>query len=75
MKYKPAIAESGANIHIASQATPAMAPVIMSKYTTENIPDRITMDLSYVATPQLIGTIKTSTQIHINPKMRTAPLI
>ena len=75
MKYKLAITESGANIHIANQATPTMAPVIISKDMTERIPDRITIELSYVATPQLIGMSKTYTQIHINPKMRTAPLI
>ena len=39
-----AIAESGANIHLAKQATPTMAPIIMENDMKTRLPDVITMD-------------------------------
>ena len=52
-----------------------MAPVIISKYMTERLPDVSTMESSHIATLHLPGISKQAIQINIIPKMRTALLI
>ena len=73
--YTLAISDSGENIHIANKATPKIYPVIMSKKITEMLPDGSKMEFSYVATIQLSGLTRKYRQIHISPKIRTAPLV
>ena len=70
-----AISDSGANIHLQKQATTTMAPVIISNYTTSRLPDVSKMESSHIATLQLPVIRKQSRQIHIEPKMKTDPLI
>ena len=74
-KYILAIANSGVNTHIENEATPTMAPVIMSNAMTTRLPYGSTMESSHVVTFQLPGLTKKSSQIHIYPKIRTSPLI
>ena len=75
IKSTLAIADSGKNIHISNQATTTVYPVMMPKYMTARLLDGITMESSHVAKLQLPGLRKKAIQIHIFPKMRTAPLI
>ena len=70
-----AISDSGANIHLAKQATPTMDPVIMENYMKERLPDVSTMESLHMATLQLPGLSKQARHIHVFPKMKTAPLI
>ena len=70
-----AITNSGANIHLARQATPTMAPVIMENETKARLPDGSTMESTHIATLQLPGLSKQAIQINISPKMNTSPLI
>ena len=70
-----AIADSGANIHLAIKFTPTMAPVIMDNEIKARLPDGITMESTHIATVQLPGLIRIARQIHIFPKMHTDPLI
>ena len=69
------IIDSGANIHIAQQVAPEMAPFIISKDTTPRLPDESTTESSQIAKIQLPGLIKQYRKIHIYPKMRTSSLI
>ena len=69
------IADSGANIHVAKQATPTMASVIMDNGMKARLPNGIIMESTNIATLQVLGLIKQVRQIHIFPKMQTAPLI
>ena len=69
------ITDSGANIHLARQATPTMAPVIMDNEMKSRLQYGGTMDSTHIATLQLPGIIKLSMHIHIFPKMQTDPLI
>ena len=55
-----AISDSGANIHLARQATHTMASVIMDAKIKSRIPDIITMDLTHIATLQIPGLSKLS---------------
>ena len=52
-----------------------MVPEIMDNGMRSRIPYGSTMELTYIATLQLPGIIKLARQIHILPKMQTAPLI
>ena len=52
-----------------------MSPVIISNYMTSRLLDGITMESSHISTLQLSGLIKKLRQVHIFPKMKTAPLI
>ena len=70
-----AITDSGANIHLAKQATPTMPPAIMENYMKARLPDGSNMEATHVATLQLPGISKQSWQIHISSKIQTAPLI
>ena len=70
-----AITDSGANIHLARQATPTMAPVIMDNKMKARLPDGITMESTHIATLQLPGLSKLARYIHIFPKMKIALLI
>ena len=70
-----AITYSGANIHVAKQATPTMAPVIMLNDITSRLLNGSTMDSSQIAILQLTGISKQDSHIHIFSKMNTAPLI
>ena len=70
-----AIADSGVNIHLAKQATPTMDPVMMENGIKSRLPDGITVKSSHIATIQLSGQSKQSRQIHVIPKVQTAPLI
>ena len=70
-----AIADSGANIHLARQATPTMAPVIMDNEMKARLLYGITMESTHIATLQLPGLSKLARQIHILPKIQTASLI
>ena len=67
--------DSGANIHLSRQATPTMAPINMENNMKARLPYEITMEYTHIATLQLPGLIKQARQIHIFPKMQTAPLI
>ena len=49
------IADSGANIHLAKQATPTMAPVIMDNEMKARLTDGSTMELKNIAILQLPG--------------------
>ena len=53
-----AISDSGANIHLARQATPKMAPVMMENETKARLPDGSTMEYTHIATLQLPGLSK-----------------
>ena len=70
-----AIADYGANIHLARQATPTMSPVVMDNEIKARLTDGRTVESKYIATLQLPGISKLSRNIHIFPKMHTAPLI
>ena len=48
------IADSGANIHLAKQASTKMAPVIMSNEMTARITYGSTMDSSHIATLHIL---------------------
>ena len=69
------ISDSGADIHLAKQATNTMAPVIMSNKMTARLIDGSTMEYSHITTLQLPGLGKQARQIHNFPKTKTAPLI
>ena len=70
-----AVADYGANIHIARQSTPTMAPVIMDNEIKTILPDGKNMESTHVATLQLPGLSILVIQIHIFPKMQKDPLI
>ena len=70
-----AIADSGANIQIARQATPTMSPVIMKNEVKARLPHGITMESTHISTLQLPGLNKQARQTHIFPKIQTAALI
>ena len=70
-----AIADSGANIHVARQSTPTILPVVTDNKTKARLPDGRAMESTHIATLQLPGLSKLARQIHIFPKMQTAPLI
>ena len=50
-----AITDSGANTHLARQATPKMDPVIMEYWMKAILPDGITMESTHIATIQIPG--------------------
>ena len=52
------IVEYGANIHIARQSTPTMAPVMRENETKARLPDGSAMELIHIATLQLPGLSK-----------------
>ena len=52
-----------------------MDPVIMENGMKAILPDGITVESTHIATLQIPGLIKKAIQIHIFPKMYTAPLI
>ena len=52
------VADSGANLHLAKQATTTMAPVIISNEIPARLPHESTMESSQIATLQLPGIIK-----------------
>ena len=52
-----------------------MAPVIISNDITARLEDGSTMELSHIETLQIPGIIKQARQIHILPRIKTAPLI
>ena len=70
-----AIAGSGANIHLARQATSTMDPLVIDNEIKARLPDGSTMESTHIATLQLPGISKIVIQIHILPKMQTAPSI
>ena len=70
-----AIAESGANIYLAKQATPTMAPVVFVNDMKARLPYGITMESTHIATLQLPSLSNQARHIHVVPKMQTAPLI
>ena len=70
-----AIADSDTNIHLAKQATTTIIPVIIPNDMTARLPYGSTMESLYISTLYLPVIIKQSRQIHILPKMKTAPLI
>ena len=53
-----AITDSGANIYLAKQATPTMAPAITENYMKARLPDGITMDYTHIETLHLPGISK-----------------
>ena len=71
----PETAESGANTHRTKQDTPTMSPVIMENYMKARLTDGSTMESLHIATLNLPGLNKQARQIHILPKIQTAPLI
>ena len=50
-----AMAESGANIHLARQATPTMSPVIMENKMKAKLPDGSNMGSTHIATLYIPG--------------------
>ena len=74
-KHTLAITESGPNIHISKKVTTKTTPVIMSNNITERIPYGSTMELSHIAKINIPDLSKQARQIHIPPKMKTAPII
>ena len=70
-----AIVDSGANMHLAKQATTTMFPVIISNGTTSRLSHGRTLQSLHTATIQIPGQIKQASQIQISPRMKTAPLI
>ena len=64
-----AIANSGANIHLARKNVPTMSSVIMDNEMKTRLPDGITMESTNVATLQLLGLSRLARQIHIFPKI------
>ena len=73
--YTLAIVESGSNIPLSNKATPRMSPVIIQNNMIERLPHGSTIESSHVATLQLPGITRKSRQVHIYPKMITAPII
>ena len=69
------IADSGENIHLSRKSTHTMAPAMMDNEMKARLIDGITMESTHIATLQLPGLSKLARQIHIFPKMKTAPLI
>ena len=69
-----AIADLGANIHLAKQVTPTTSPVIMANYMKSILPDGSTMESSHIATSQLPGISKQSRQIPIFSKSVDSPI-
>ena len=59
-KYALSIADLGGNIDITNEATPKMAPVIMSNKMTAKLLDERKMETSHVGTLQLLGLAKKS---------------
>ena len=68
-----AIADPGANINLAKQATTTMAPVITSNEITSRLPDGSTMEYSHIVTLQLPGLSKKTRKNHISPKTKNIP--
>ena len=62
-------------LSIVDSCATTMNPVIMSNKITARLPDGSTMDSSHIATLQLSGLRNQARQIHIFPKIKTAPLI
>ena len=52
-----------------------MAPRIVDNEIKARLPDGITMESTHIATLQIPRISKLSIQIHIYPKIQTAPLI
>ena len=63
-----AIEDSGENIHLARQATPTMAAVIMDNEMKLRLTDGSTMESTHIATLQIPGLSKIAIQIHISRK-------
>ena len=70
-----AIADSGANIHLARQGTPTISPVMMENEMKARLPNVSTMESTHIATLQIPGLSRIARQIHIFPKMQTSTLI
>ena len=70
-----AIIDSGTNIHLARQATPKMDSVMMDNEMKARLPDRRTMESTYIATLKLPILSRIARQIHIFQKTQKAPLI
>ena len=54
----PAITDTGANIHLAKQATPTMSPVMMENDMKARLPDGSTMESTHISTLQIPVLIK-----------------
>ena len=59
----------GTNIHLARKTTPTQNEM------KARLPDESTIESTHIETLQLSGIIEQVRQIHIFPKMQTAPLI
>ena len=70
-----AIVDSGANKHLARQATPTIAPVIMENEIKARLPDGSTMESTHISTLQIPDLSNQSRQVYIFKKMQTASLI
>ena len=62
------IADSDANIHLARQATPTVAPILMDNEIKAKLPDGSTMESTHRVTFQLPGLSSLARQIHIPQK-------
>ena len=69
------IAYPGVNIHLLKKATPTIATLIMENDMNVRLLDGSTMESTHIATLQIPGLIKQAREIHIFPKIKTAPLI
>ena len=70
-----AIADSGANVNLAKQATPIMSYVMMENDMKSRLPYEITMESTHISTLYLPGISKQARLIHNFPKVQTTPLI
>ena len=64
-----AIADSGANIHLARQATPTMASIKMENDMKARLLNGSTMESTYIATLQIPGLSKQARHIQNFPKI------
>ena len=69
------IIDSGANIHLAKQANPTMAPIIMANDLKARLSDGNTMESTHIATLQIPGISKQAGQIYMFKRIQIDPLI
>ena len=70
-----AIVDLGANINLSKQSTTTIYPVILSNEIISRLIDGSTMESLHISIIQLSSLSKQARQIHILPKIKTAPLI
>ena len=69
------IEDSRANIYLAIQSNPTMAPLMMDNEMKVRLPDGSTMESTHNVTLQILFLSRLARQIQISPKIQTSPLI